>query len=391
MRYQRRPARRQLADRADQRSRRRQVRRRLAGAEFREPESRRTRCGPSSTISIPRSTPRRARYLEFERWWGGHVNLNAEEIQFIVDELFVGNKLARRPDQDVRRHERSTCATSARRSSCSAPRATTSRRRSRRSDWILDLYDDVDDIRAYGQTIVYTVHESVGHLGIFVSGGVARKEHDEFSSNIDLIDVLPPGLYEATFEAQAADTRSADLVVGRLGHALRGADARRYPRPRRQCAEDERRFATAATRVRDQSRRSTGPSCSRWSAPWCTPQVAEWMQQAASAAAALRALRATPIPSWRRSSAAGGEVRERSPDPRRPTIPSSAAGSGVRQIVACPRCLARRAGQLGETDVPWVYGSPVLQAAVGIDPAGQAVAQAGKIGCTGAVEARSPS
>ena len=31
---------------------------------------------------------------EFERWWGGHVNLNAEEIQFIVDELFVGNKLA---------------------------------------------------------------------------------------------------------------------------------------------------------------------------------------------------------------------------------------------------------------------------------------------------------
>ena len=35
----RRPARRKLADRADQRSRRRQVRRRLAGAELREPES----------------------------------------------------------------------------------------------------------------------------------------------------------------------------------------------------------------------------------------------------------------------------------------------------------------------------------------------------------------
>src|SRR5215212_1578676 len=35
-----------------------------------------------------------ARYLEFERWWGGHVTLNAEEIQFIVDELFVGNNLA---------------------------------------------------------------------------------------------------------------------------------------------------------------------------------------------------------------------------------------------------------------------------------------------------------
>src|SRR5262249_29968282 len=34
------------------------------------------------------------RYLEFERWWGGHVLLNAEEMQFIVDELFIGNKLA---------------------------------------------------------------------------------------------------------------------------------------------------------------------------------------------------------------------------------------------------------------------------------------------------------
>src|SRR5262249_50942810 len=33
------------------------------------------------------------RYLEFERWWGSPVNLNAAEIQFIVDALFVGNKL----------------------------------------------------------------------------------------------------------------------------------------------------------------------------------------------------------------------------------------------------------------------------------------------------------
>jgi len=53
-----------------------------------------------------------------------------------------------------------------------------------------------------GRRSFYTVHESVGHLGIFVSGGIAKKEHAEFSSNIDLIDVLPPGLYEATFRGQ---------------------------------------------------------------------------------------------------------------------------------------------------------------------------------------------
>jgi hypothetical protein len=81
-------------------------------------------------------------------------------------------------------------------------------------DWILDLYDDVDEIRSFGQTIVYTVHETVGHLGIFVSG-VAKKEHNEFSSNIDLIDMLPPGLYEATFERKTGDTAHPDPAAGR--------------------------------------------------------------------------------------------------------------------------------------------------------------------------------
>ena len=44
------------------------------------------------------------RYLDFERWWGGHVTLNAEEMQSIVDELFIGNKLAAGEIQSVRRH-----------------------------------------------------------------------------------------------------------------------------------------------------------------------------------------------------------------------------------------------------------------------------------------------
>ena len=112
--------------------------------------------------------------------------------------------------------------------------------------WILDLYENVDEIRSYGQTIVYTIHETVGHLGIFVSGGVARKEHGEFSSNIDLIDTLPPGLYEAVFEAKTEDTANPDLATGDWVmrceartlddiRALGGNDA-----------ADERRFATAA-------------------------------------------------------------------------------------------------------------------------------------------------
>ena len=49
---------------------------------------------------IDTETPR---YLEFERWWGGHVNLNDAEIQFIVDELFIGNNLAA-GKSNIRRH-----------------------------------------------------------------------------------------------------------------------------------------------------------------------------------------------------------------------------------------------------------------------------------------------
>src|SRR6185436_11151272 len=86
----------------------------------------------------------------------------------------------------------------------------------------------------------------IGHLGIFVSGGVAKKEHGELSSNIDLIDTLPPGLYEAVFENKIGDTSNPGFVTGNWVmrceartlddiRALGGNDA-----------ADERRFATAA-------------------------------------------------------------------------------------------------------------------------------------------------
>jgi hypothetical protein len=153
------------------------------------------------------------RYLEFERWWGGHVNLNAEEIQFIADELFVGNKLAAGKIKasdgtavDLRNIRSPIVVFCSKGDNITPPQQALG--------WILDLYESVDDIRNFGQTIVYTIHETVGHLGIFVSAGVARKEHGEFSSNIDLIDTLPPGLYEAVIQNKTADTANPDLAGG---------------------------------------------------------------------------------------------------------------------------------------------------------------------------------
>ncbi len=150
------------------------------------------------------------RYLNFERWWGGHVVLGGDEIQYIVDNLFIGNRLstAQLATSDGRRIDlrnlRSPVVVF-----CSwgdditpPPQAL---------GWVRDLYEDEDDIIASDQTIVYCVHDSTGHLGIFVSGSVSRKEHAEFTANIDYIDVLPPGLYETTVTS-AADRDDAELL-----------------------------------------------------------------------------------------------------------------------------------------------------------------------------------
>ena len=185
------------------------------------------------------------RYLGFERWWGGHVNLNAEEIQFIVNELFVGNRLAAGLIRtsggaaiDLRTIRSPIVVFCSQGDNITPPQQALG--------WILDLYDDVEAIRSHGQTIVYTIHDKVGHLGIFVSGGVARKEHGEFSSNIDLIDTLPPGLYEAVFEGKSDATANPDLVTGDwvMRCEMRTLDDIRALGGN--APEDERRFATAA-------------------------------------------------------------------------------------------------------------------------------------------------
>jgi hypothetical protein len=152
------------------------------------------------------------RYLGFEKWWGGHVRLNAEEMQFIVDQLFVGNRLATGEltfsdgtRVDPRAIQSPIIVFCSEGDDITPPAQALS--------WITDLYGDLNDLRTHGQTIVYSVHGSIGHLGIFVSGGVAKKEHNEFATNMDMIDVLPPGLYEAVLRPAQQEARP-DLAGG---------------------------------------------------------------------------------------------------------------------------------------------------------------------------------
>ncbi len=185
------------------------------------------------------------RFLEFEKWWGSPVLLNAVEMQFITDELFVNNRLTSGEiffEDGLRvdlRNIKSPIVVF-----CSWGDEITPPQQA--LDWILDLYASDADLLTSGQTIVYALHQSIGHLGIFVSAKVATKEHDEFTRTMDLIDVLPPGLYEAVFDEKSPDMAHAELVSGEylVRFEKRGLnDIRAFGG---NDAEDDKRFATVA-------------------------------------------------------------------------------------------------------------------------------------------------
>jgi hypothetical protein len=306
------------------------------------------------------------RYLSFERWWGGHVNLNAEEIQFIVDELFIGNNLAagriRTADGttvDLRNIRSPIVVFCSKGDNITPPQQALG--------WILDLYENVDEIRSYGQTIVYTVHETVGHLGIFVSGGVAKKEHRELSSNVDLIDTLPPGLYEAVFETKTEDAASPDLATGDW---VMRCEARTLDDIRAMGgndASDERRFATAA-RISEMNLALYRTFAQPMVRAFVSSPLAEWMQQ-------LHPLRlqyeifsnANPM------MASVAAMAEQVHSNRRPVAadnPFVAIQETMSQQIVAALDAWRDANEaMAERTFLAVYSSPTLQAAAGVDPA----------------------
>lgn len=305
------------------------------------------------------------RFLDFETWWGSPVLLNAAEMQFIADELFLRNKLssgeivfsdgARVDLRSIRTPIVVFCSWG---DDITPPQQAL--------DWILDLYETDRELIASGQTIVYALHQTIGHLGIFVSAKVANKEHDEFARTMDLIDVLPPGLYEAVFTEKTTDMAHPELVSGeylvrferrRLDdiRALGGNDA-----------DDDRRFATLA-RLSDLNKglyRSTlGPLVSALA----TPQ----------SAAALRAmdpyrLRFAAFSDRNPLMAPVAPLAEAVRAHRRP-VPADNPLLGLQetasdQIVLALDALRDVRDKATEAFFLAVYGSPQLQTLLGIDP-----------------------
>ncbi len=164
------------------------------------------------------------RFLEFERWWGGFYLMNKEEIEWITRNLFVGNKLWKGDTKagsgkafDLRNIRSPIILFASMGDNITPPQQT--------FNWVADVYGSTEEIKARGQVIVGLLHQDIGHLGIFVSGKVAKKEHAQIVSVLKSIETLPPGLYgmsiteregragQTEYEVQFREHRLEDVVA----------------------------------------------------------------------------------------------------------------------------------------------------------------------------------
>ena len=166
-------------------------------------------------------------------------------MRFITNELFVGNKLTKGTIQtsdrrriDLRNIRCPIVVLASWGDNITPPPQAL--------NWIPDLYETDDAIRAHEQVIVYTLDQRIGHLGIFVSGKIAEKQHAEIVNTIDLISALPPGLYEMVIDdKQEPSDIGVDLLPGNYLVRFEGrsvADILALDDGR----EDERAFETVA-------------------------------------------------------------------------------------------------------------------------------------------------
>ncbi|WP_300673831.1 DUF3141 domain-containing protein [Desulfoluna sp.] len=143
----------------------------------------------------------RDRYIFFERWWNGFVFMTKEEIQFVVQDLFVGNRLEEGRVEggsgeivDLRKLKDPIIVFASKGDNITPPEQALG--------WIERVWGTVSEIKVRHQVIVYLLHEDIGHLGIFVSKRVILKEHKELIDCVGLAKFLAPGLYEMIIDEE---------------------------------------------------------------------------------------------------------------------------------------------------------------------------------------------
>ncbi|MFV0438165.1 MAG: DUF3141 domain-containing protein [Desulfopila sp.] len=217
------------------------------------------------------------RYLGFEKWWGDFINLRGEEMAWMLDNLFIGNKLstAQIVTQDGQRLDLRDIKAPI---ICFCSKKDNITPPQQALDWIIDNYRDVDEIRKAGQTILYCIHETAGHLAIFVGTNIAAKEHAEFINLMDLIDCMTPGLYEIVVTVKTEGEPGEDLVPGDFDVRIEPRGIEDILAFGSNSPEDEREFATVAhmATVNEGFYRAL---LQPWVRAMTTPQTAKWVQE----------------------------------------------------------------------------------------------------------------
>jgi hypothetical protein len=145
--------------------------------------------------------------------------MNREEIEWITKNLFVGNQVWKGTGFDLREIRSPIILFASMGDNITPPQQA--------FNWVADVYGSTDEIKARGKVIVGLVHQDIGHLGIFVSGKVAKKEHAQIVSVLKSVEALPPGLYAMKVEpakdgyAVSFTERRLEEIVERLNRFKR--------------------------------------------------------------------------------------------------------------------------------------------------------------------------
>jgi pimeloyl-ACP methyl ester carboxylesterase len=212
------------------------------------------------------------RFLDFERWWGGFFQLQRQEIEWITQNLFVGNRLVanevRSADGrafDLRNIRSPIVLFASLGDNITPPQQA--------FNWVADLYGSTEEIKARGQVIVGLLHQSIGHLGIFVSGKVVKKEHTELVSVLRTIEALPPGLYLMEISEKTPESAAPQYEVQFIEYRLEDAleQVNRSPR-------NEGPYAAVAA-VSDFNQRMYDAFARPFVQAWASESAADLMRQ----------------------------------------------------------------------------------------------------------------
>jgi pimeloyl-ACP methyl ester carboxylesterase len=307
------------------------------------------------------------RYLGFEKWWGAFVRLRGEELQYMVDNLFIGNKFSTGQivtKDGIRLDIRNVKSPIL----CFCSKADNITPPQQGLDWILDNYDNVDEIRRHGQTILFCLHETAGHLAIFVGTKVAAKEHSEFINYMDLIDGIPPGLYEIVITNKSEGEVGAEVLTGDFNVTIEERSVEDIRALGCNSNDDDREFDTVA-----RASALNNALYSTFIQPWLQAAVTPQMASAVLASQPLRLQYAmfsdkNPMMRFVPQLADKARAERKVLDADNPYLKMQEQVSEA--VTESLEAYGRMRDQTQEAIFHAIYGSPWLQAWLGTPPKG---------------------